>query len=108
MLGLNRDCGAFCYIRMSQKHALHLDPLHALVGRALQLPVPRKQPDAERYDELTYLDVLARDLQVMDAAAISLARENHLPIVVFNINAPGAFAQVMRGEGRFTRIIEPQ
>jgi uridylate kinase len=44
----------------------------------------------------------------MDAAAISLARENHLPIVVFNINAPGAFAQVMRGEGRFTRIIEPQ
>src|SRR5580693_1998387 len=69
---------------------------------------PRKDPDAERYDELTYHDVLARDLQVMDAAAISLARENHLPIVVFNINAPGAFAQVMRGEGRFTRIIEPQ
>jgi uridylate kinase len=69
---------------------------------------PRKVPDAERYDELTYLDVLSRDLQVMDAAAISLARENHLPIVVFNIHAPGAFAQVMRGEGRFTRIIEPQ
>ena len=51
---------------------------------------------------LTYLDVLARDLAVMDAAAISLARENGLPIVVFNIHAPGAFAQVMRGEGRFT------
>ena len=42
----------------------------------------------------------------MDAAAISLARENHLPIVVFNIHAPGAFAQVMRGEGAFTRIVE--
>ncbi len=68
---------------------------------------PRKVPDAERYDELTYLDVLSRDLGVMDAAGISLARENGLPIIVFNIHAPGAFAQVMRGEGRFTRIIEP-
>ena len=69
---------------------------------------PRKVPGAERYDELTYLEVLSRDLQVMDAAAISLARENHLPIVVFNIHAQGAFAQVMRGEGRFTKIVERQ
>ena len=67
---------------------------------------PRKVPDAERYDQLTYLDVLAKDLKVMDAAAISLARENALPILVFNIHAPGAFAAVMRGEGRFTRIVE--
>jgi uridylate kinase len=67
---------------------------------------PRKVPDARRYDQLTYLDVLANDLGVMDAAAISLARENALPILVFNIHAPGAFAAVMRGEGRFTRIIE--
>jgi len=67
---------------------------------------PRKVPEAERYDELTYLEVLSRDLGVMDAAGISLARENGLPIIVFNIHAPGAFAQVMRGEGRFTRIIE--
>ncbi|MBN9561647.1 MAG: UMP kinase [Alphaproteobacteria bacterium] len=67
---------------------------------------PRKNPNAERYDQLTYLDVLSRDLAVMDAAAISLARENGLPIIVFNIHAPGAFAQVMRGQGRFTRIIE--
>ena len=69
---------------------------------------PRKVPDAIRYEELTYLDVLSRDLAVMDAAAISLARENHLPILVFNIHAPGAFAQVMRGEGLFTRIVEPK
>lgn len=68
---------------------------------------PRKVQDAERYETLTYLDVLARDLAVMDAAAISLARENDLPIVVFNIHAVGAFAQVMRGEGRFTKIYEP-
>ena len=67
---------------------------------------PRKDPSAERYDTLTYLEVLSRDLAVMDAAAISLARENALPIVVFNIHAAGAFAQVMRGEGRFTRIVE--
>jgi uridylate kinase len=67
---------------------------------------PRKVVNPTRYDQLTYLDVLANDLGVMDAAAISLARENHLPIVVFNIHAPGAFAQVMRGEGAFTRIIE--
>jgi uridylate kinase len=67
---------------------------------------PRKVHGATRYEQLTYLDVLANDLGVMDAAAISLARENHLPIIVFNIHAPGAFAQVMRGEGAFTRIIE--
>jgi len=68
---------------------------------------PRKDPTASRYDELTYLEVLSRDLGVMDAAGISLARENGLPIIVFNIHASGAFAQVMRGEGHFTRIIEP-
>ena len=67
---------------------------------------PRLFPDAERYDELTYLEVLSRDLAVMDAAAISLARENGLPIIVFNIHAPGSFAQVLRGEGPFTRIYE--
>ncbi len=68
---------------------------------------PRRDPAAERLEELTYHEVLRRDLRVMDAAAISLARENRVPIVVFNIHAPGAFAQVVRGEGLFTRIIEP-
>ena len=67
---------------------------------------PRKNPQAERYETLTYLDVLARDLAVMDAAAISLARENRLPIVVFNIHEPGAFTAVMKGEGRFTTVVE--
>ncbi len=69
---------------------------------------PRKHPGAERFERLTYLDVLARDLGVMDASAISLARENKLPIIVFNIRAPGAFAQVMRGEGRHTIIEDPR
>ncbi len=67
---------------------------------------PRRVPGAERFGQLTYQDVLANQLAVMDAAAISLARENGLPIVVFNIHAPGAFAAVVRGEGRFTRIVE--
>ena len=67
---------------------------------------PRKVPGATRYERLSYLDVLANDLGVMDAAAISLARENHLPIIIFNIHAPGAFAHVMRGEGAFTKIVE--
>jgi uridylate kinase len=67
---------------------------------------PRKNPKAERYVTLTYLDMLSRDLAVMDAAAISLARENHLPIIVFNIHEPDAFTAVMRGEGRFTTVVE--
>ena len=65
---------------------------------------PRKNPDARRYQELTYLEVLARDLQVMDAAAISVARENKLPIIVFSIHEPGAFREVMLGHGRFTTV----
>jgi uridylate kinase len=69
---------------------------------------PRKNPKAERYTTLTYLDVLARDLQVMDAAAISLARENKLPIIVFSIHEKGAFTAVMKGEGRFTTVMEPE
>jgi uridylate kinase len=67
---------------------------------------PRKNPQAERYETLTYLDILARDLAVMDAAAISLARENRLPIIVFNIHEPGAFTAVMKGEGRFTTVVD--
>ena len=66
---------------------------------------PRRDPAAVRFQELTYQDVLANQLGVMDAAAISLARENKVPIVIFNIHAPGAFAAVVRGEGKFTRIV---
>ena len=65
---------------------------------------PRKEKNATRYDTLNYLEVLSRDLQVMDAPAISLARENRIPIIVFDIHKPGAFAATMRGEGTFTII----
>lgn len=67
---------------------------------------PRIDGDAERYTTLTYLEMLSRDLAVMDAAAISVARENHLPIIVFNIHEPGAFTAVTRGEGRFTTVTD--
>jgi uridylate kinase len=67
---------------------------------------PLKVKNAVRYDRLTYLDVLSRDLRVMDAAAIALARENGVPILVFSIHNPGAFAQVVAGNGNFTMICE--
>jgi uridylate kinase len=67
---------------------------------------PHKDPKAERYDKLNYLEVLSRDLQVMDAAAISLARENGIPILVFSIHDEGGFADVVSGQGRFTIITE--
>ncbi len=67
---------------------------------------PEKVEDARRYDRLSYMDVLRRDLKVMDASAISLARENRIPILVFSIHNDGAFAEVIQGEGRFTIIDE--
>jgi uridylate kinase len=67
---------------------------------------PKKVAGAERYDRLTYLDVLSRDLQVMDASAISLARENRIPILVFSIHNVGGFADVVTGRGLFTIITE--
>jgi uridylate kinase len=67
---------------------------------------PKKESQAERYERLTYLDVLARDLKVMDAAAISLARENSIPILVFSINQAGALGEAICGKGKFTLITE--
>ena len=65
---------------------------------------PKKDPNATRYERLTYLDVLQRDLKVMDASAISLARENNIPILVFSLHEPGGFAKVLAGTGRCTVI----
>jgi uridylate kinase len=67
---------------------------------------PKKVAEAMRYERLTYLEVLSRDLQVMDASAVSLTRENRIPILVFSIHDSGAFADVVRGRGRFTIITE--
>jgi uridylate kinase len=67
---------------------------------------PEKVKNAKRYDRLKYLEVLSRDLKVMDASAISLARENAIPILVFSIHNHGAFADVVCGRGKFTIITE--
>jgi uridylate kinase len=65
---------------------------------------PKKDAAARRYERLTYHDVLAQDLKVMDASAVSLMRENAIPIVVFSIKQPGAALAVIHGAGVFTVI----
>ena len=69
---------------------------------------PKLHPDATHFAQLSHHDVLSRDLKVMDAAAISLARENKIPIIVFSIHKPGNFARVMLGQGKHTIIGERQ
>lgn len=65
---------------------------------------PKKDKKAKRFERLTYHDVLVKDLKVMDASAISLARENNIPIVVFSIHEKGNLAAVLAGKGKFTVI----
>jgi uridylate kinase len=67
---------------------------------------PKLNPEAKRYERISYDDVLARNLKVMDAAAIALARDNGLPIIVFSLNEPNGLAGVVHGRGRFT-VVEP-
>ena len=65
---------------------------------------PKKDKDAERYDNLSYMEVLSKDLKVMDASAVSLSRENGIPIVVFSIQESGGFVQVLQGDGACTIV----
>lgn len=67
---------------------------------------PKKNPDARRYDRVSYDVALAKNLKVMDSTAIALARDNRLPIVVFSLDTPNGLVGIVRGEGRFT-IVEP-
>ncbi len=69
---------------------------------------PKKDAAATRYERLTYHDVLAKDLKVMDASAISLMRENRIPIVVFSIRERGNLMKVIKGEGVHTVIAEDE
>lgn len=59
---------------------------------------PRKNPGARRFEELTYLDLLSKGLQVMDATAVSLCMDGGLPIVVFDIFQPGALVDIIQGK----------
>jgi len=65
---------------------------------------PKKFPDATRYDTITHDEVLNKGLAVMDVAAVALARENSIPIIVFSIHEKGEFAKIMVGEGRATIV----
>ncbi|SET84374.1 UMP kinase [Oceanicella actignis] len=65
---------------------------------------PRTNPDAKRFDRITYDEVLTRNLKIMDASAIALARDNNLPLMVFSLHQPGGFAEVLSGRGRFTIV----
>jgi uridylate kinase len=65
---------------------------------------PEKNPNASRYDEISYFDVLQKDLRVMDLTAISLCKENNLPIIVFNMDKPGNLLKVVTGENIGTSV----
>lgn len=67
---------------------------------------PRSNPDAKRFESVSYQRVLADNLNVMDASAIALARDNRLPVVVFDLHKAGGFASVLSGNGKFTIVNE--
>jgi len=66
---------------------------------------PKTNPDAKRYDKVTYDEVLQKNLKVMDASAIALARDNQLPIILFDLNAPEGLVGILAGQGSFTTVI---
>src|SRR3954464_12568346 len=65
---------------------------------------PKKVKDAKRYETMTFGKVLSDDLKIMDAAAVALCRDNHIPIVVFNVRQPGNLAEVLSGRGTATVV----
>jgi uridylate kinase len=65
---------------------------------------PKADPSARRFERITFDDILARDLRIMDPAAIALARDNGIPVVVFSIRTPGAVLEVLKGSGKFTIV----
>lgn len=65
---------------------------------------PQTNPDAVRFDRVSYDEVLQKNLKVMDASAIALARDNNLPIVVYSLDAPVGLVGIIAGKGTFTRV----
>ncbi len=59
---------------------------------------PRKVPNAVKYDEVSYIEVMTKDLKVMDATAIAFCRDHKIPIVVFDMSSPGALQAILRGD----------
>ncbi len=65
---------------------------------------PKTDATARRYETVTFNEILAKDLRIMDPAAIALARDNGIPVVVFSIRKPGAVRDVLNGQGLFTTV----
>lgn len=65
---------------------------------------PKTNPDAVRFDKISYLDVLTKELNVMDAAAISLCKDNEMPLLVFDMTVPGNIARILKGENVGTLV----
>jgi uridylate kinase len=65
---------------------------------------PKMAPDAKRFDKISFTDVLRQDLRIMDPAAVALARDNAIPVVVFSIREAGNIERVLNGAGKFTII----
>ena len=68
---------------------------------------PEKNADAIRFPEISYLDVLKKDLRVMDLTAITLCKENKLPIIIFNMNTPGNLRRIVLGEAVGSKVCSP-
>ena len=69
---------------------------------------PVKNPDATLYGQLSYQEVLEKELKVMDLSAFTLARDHRMPIRVFNMNKPGCLKRVVMGEQEGTLIDHPE
>ena len=67
---------------------------------------PKKDKSATRYERVSYSEVLAKNLNVMDGAAIALARDNKIPVIVFSIDEPGNLMTVLAGTGRATTVTD--
>ena len=69
---------------------------------------PVVHPEARKFDEITYMDVLTRDLKVMDATATALCNDNHMPIIVFKMEEQGAFEKALKGEPVGTTVVDEE
>jgi uridylate kinase len=65
---------------------------------------PKTNPSAKRFDRISYDEVLAKNLRVMDASAIALCRDNKMPLIVFSLDEPGGFKGILAGEGTYTTV----
>ena len=67
---------------------------------------PKTNPNAKRYENISYNNVLQGNLKVMDASAIALMRDNKMPLIVFSLDEPGGFKGILNGKGTYTKVTE--